>query len=92
MTLQLFQQQKVAPLIYSACLAVNATKGLTPLALKVLFNNNFFQKQIIFMHQSIVFESTDHDVAKTELVDTEQSMKKFGSQVLSIHYFLVCES
>jgi len=44
------------------------------------------------MHQSIVFESTDHDVAKNELVDTEQSMKKFGSQVLSIHYFLVCES
>ncbi len=90
MTLQLFQQQKVAPLIYSACLAVNATKGLTPLALKVLFNNNFFQEQIILMHQS-VFESTDHDVVKKELVDTEQSMKKFGSRVLSIHYFLVCE-
>jgi hypothetical protein len=64
MTLQLFQQQKVAPLIYSACLAVNATKGSTPLALKGLFNNKFNQEQIILMHQSIVFESTDHDVVK----------------------------
>ena len=37
-------------------------------------------------------ESTDLDVVKKALVDAEQSMVNFGSQVMSIHYFLVSAS
>jgi hypothetical protein len=73
-TVQLFQQQKVPAIIYSACLAVHATQGLTPFVLKNLFNKNFHQAKITIMLPKIVCQSTDLDVVKKELVDAEQSM------------------
>jgi hypothetical protein len=44
------------------------------------------------MLPKIVCQSTDLDVVKKELVDAEQSMWKYESALLSIHYFLVSSS
>ena len=46
----------------------------------------------MFLLPSIVCESTDLDVVKKVLVNAEQSMGNFGSQELSIHFFLVSVS
>ena len=63
---QLFQQQKAAALIYSAHLAVMVTLNLlvdTFCVQQIIEQENLI-KQIIFLLQSIVCESTDLDVVK----------------------------
>ena len=95
---QLFQQQKAAALIYSAHLAVMVTYWLSVVdtfCVQNLLNKKFGQAKSYFCFQldsNIVFESTDLDVVKKVLVDAEQSVGNFGSQVRSIHYFLVSAS
>ena len=60
----------------------------TPFVFKNLLNKKIQSSKIIFLLPGIVCESTDLYVVKKVLVDAERSMENFGTQVLSIHYFL----
>ena len=59
---------------------------------QILLNKKILSREVIFLLPSIVRESTDLDIVKKVLVDAEQNMGSFGSQVLSIHFFLVSAS
>ena len=59
---------------------------------KNLLNKKIRTSKVIFLLPSIVCESIDLDVVKKVLVDAEQSMGNFGSQVLFIHFFLASAS
>ena len=89
---QLFQQQKAAALIYSAHLAVMVTYWLTPYVFKNLLNKKVWSSKIIFLASKYCVWKHKSWCCEKVLVDAEQSMGNFGSQVLSIHYFLVSAS
>ena len=71
MAVELCQQQKVAYLLYSACLAVNATKGLTPFVLKNLLNKNSYQFERKVLLASMVIEISALVIVEKELVEAE---------------------
>ena len=71
MAVELCQQQKYAYLLYSACLAVNATKELTPFVLKNLLNKKFHQLKLVVLLASMVLESSALVTVEKELVDAE---------------------
>ncbi len=68
---ELCQQQKAAQLIYSASLAVNATKGSTPFVAKNLLNKDSCQIKLLFLLPNTAMEGTSLGVIEKELVDAE---------------------
>ena len=68
---ELCQQQEAAQLIYSASLAVNATKGSTHFVAKNLLNKEFCQTNLVFLLPNTVMEGTGLGVIENELVDAE---------------------
>ena len=68
---ELCQQHKAAQLIYSASLALNATKGSTHFVPKNLLNKDSCQTNLVFLLPSIVLEGSGLDVIEKELVDAE---------------------
>ena len=68
---ELCEQQKVTYLIYSACLAVNATQGLTPFVLKNLLNKDSYRFKRIVLLASMVIESSALVTVEKELADAE---------------------
>ena len=68
---ELCQQQEAAQLIYSASLAVNATKGSTPFVAKNLLNKDSCQINLLFLLPNTAMEGTSLGVIEKELVDAE---------------------